>query len=302
MIQHELPKVPRRFLIQPFASHGPREWWYSWARDPESGRGFSVFFYRMSALDTARITFFDPRAGVAESLDWKGWLASPEGSETLHLQSGAGMLLRRDGERGWSFRLGRKGWSVAMDIAQEMRGLVSTESKGRAEYGTLQTFGCRFEGSVRSPRGELRLDGALGYFEHSWGVLPRHAKWRWLQGQNEHTRIVAMQGLRFQSFCRLHTGAPDECWLHLDPRPVFQETDSGKVPGRWLVASDDLDLEVDVLQESLLREAIPPLVPFCVDLRHRECPARIRGRARIRGGWRDVGELHGTMELHDGTW
>ncbi len=306
MEQLEHPKVPRKAIINPFASHGEKEWWYCGVRDPVTGAYFSVFFYRSPVLDMARIALFDPASGAMEHVEWKGWLGSARPGEPFRLSIGSkGAFYAREDDNSWRLRVGLDGWDADLKIGQGLPGVVSLDEQGPARYAGIQYFATKVDGEVRSLRNAVRFKGALGYAEHSWGSYPRDAAWNWVAVQNETFRLSCMQGVRFQSFSRV--GIPDDAgggcaWMHLDPGVVFSGPDSSPRKSPWTIVSEDLELRVDVLQESLLRVAIPPLVPVFVDLFHHECLVRVAGRVRVGGTWRETGDMHGVMEIHHGTW
>lgn len=304
MEQLEHPKVPRKAIVNPFASHGEKEWWYCGVRDPITGCYFSAFFYRSPVLDMARIALFDPASGALEHIEWKGWLGSSPTDQPFGLRIGSkGARYERDGEHSWSLKVRMEGWNVDLRIRQESPCIASVDEQGPARYAGIQYFGNMVDGEVRSSRNAVRFQGALGYAEHSWGSYPRDAAWNWIAVQNESLRLSCMQGVRFQSFSRVGIPDADGCpWTALDPGVVFSGPDSSPGKSPWTIVSDDLELKVEIFQQSLLRVAIPAFVPIFVDLFHHECVVRASGRVRTGGIWRPTGDLFGAMEVHHGTW
>lgn len=306
MEQLEHPKVPRKAIINPFASHGEKEWWYCGVRDPVTGSYFSVFFYRSPVLDMARIALFDPASGAMEHIEWKGWLGSARRGEAFRLSIGSdGVIYKREDDHSWSLKVRLEGWDASLTIRQELAGIASVDEQGAARYAGIQYFGTKVDGEVRSLRNAVRFKGALGYAEHSWGSYPRDAAWNWVAVQNESLRLSCMQGVRFQSFSRI--GIPDDAsggcaWAALDPGVVFSGPDSSPRKSPWNIVSQDLELRIDVFQQSLLRVAIPAFVPIFVNLFHHECVVRASGRVRVGGTWRPTGDMFGVMEVHHGTW
>ncbi|HSO70582.1 MAG TPA: hypothetical protein VLQ67_13205, partial [Arachnia sp.] len=70
----------------------------------------------------------------------------------------------------------------------------------------------------------------------------------------------------------------------------------------WRLTSRDVDVTVERLQTTRIRERLPPFLPLLVNLTHDESFVRAHGRVRTEQGWAPLQEAYGVLEEHHGWW
>jgi len=304
----ELPKIRKRWLVNPFADAAPKEWWYAGCHDPETGTYFSFFFFRMPLLDAARVTLFDPSAGEVRELGWKGGFQATESDGGLSIEisdKDLRVVYRRVDDGNWRFTMAGRGWDVDLEICRNLSAFARHEDRRGVASGIVHWMGNEATGRILAHGAQYRYRRARGYCDHAWGLVARRVGWHWFAVQSDKFCLVSLvnTGEVAQTYTQiLVRGDADRSqapgWIRLDPQVVF-----GRDPqGRWNAVSTEMEVEIASLQETAFRERIPPVFPFLVDIHHRESLVSVAGRVRIDGIWQDIGDLFGVMEVHRGTW
>ncbi|MBN1437770.1 MAG: hypothetical protein JW929_00035 [Anaerolineales bacterium] len=141
---------------------------------------------------------------------------------------------------------------------------------------------------LNAAEGRIALEGCefpfqgYGYFEHPWGVQPRHSAANWLHFWTPDSAGVVMD-------CLYDTGIPHhytclwlaDGWQYLASPAQFSFT-PGEIVRPWQIRSPDLELTVRPLHvhHSVMR--LPPLVPS-IDIDYYELLCAVEGAAWRRG-------------------
>lgn len=288
-----------------------KEWWYTGVSDARHGAYFSWYFTRVNLLDEFAFTAFDPAVGEPQHFSQRTLLPlSPEEGLSLRYQ-GRRFEVSYEGaaERGWDFRFQSQGFDVRLHIQPTLRMFTKFDRHRRERYGLLHFFHNRASGTVRTPARTYEVQDALCYYDHCFGCVPRATGWHWLAVQNEDAALSTLvnDGACPQCYTQVYfkrnaDGHRLEQWIRLDQDVSFEQPLDDPLDAPWEVTSPDLELTVTPNQAFTLRERLPPLVPFFVNLDHAELFVTARGRVRVDGRWFDVDGLHGVMEQHFGRW
>ncbi len=284
-----------------------KEWWYTGVHDPKSGCYFSWFFIRVNLVDAFAFSVFDPSLGRTLHFSRKLYLRDCDGNGDLCLEHDSKDLKIRycgSAERGWSFRLEGAGFDVDLRGRATSAPFTKFDDELNDHYGLLHFFHNRVSGSVSTAERSYTLDGALGYYDHCFGKVPRRTGWHWLAVQNEEVALASLvnYGPHAQRYTQAWFEQNEEDyrtreWIRLDQNVSF-ESPMRALDQPWRVTSPELDLEV-VPQ---LHHTDVQQIPFAVNVTHSEVFVKAHGRIRVDGRWFAVENLAGVMEQHAGTW
>jgi hypothetical protein len=166
------------------------------------------------------------------------------------------------------------------------------------DYRILQFPLNSAEGKVLLQGSEFPFQG-YGYFEHNWGVQPRHSTADWLHFWTPDAAGVVMD-------CLYNSGIPHHytCLWHADgwqylssPARFFFSAEAAGRP--WQIRSPDLELTFRPLYSHRTRMQLPPLLPY-IDLDYVEVLGAVEGTAWWRGetvGIQGIGKFDHNFNL-----
>lgn len=289
-----------------------KEWWYSGLIDARQRFYLSWYFFRAHLCDHFAITLFDLERGDRCHLARNLLLDRPQQETGLALQyQNDGLQLEYSGasEQGWRFQLAASGWRVNLQIVPQTPPFSKFDNTMVMHYGLVHHFHNAGRGSIELADRRYNFQGALGYYDHCFGRVPRRSAWHWLAVQNRHAALASLvnYGPYGQCYSQIYLRAPLRAarrnqWVRLEQSVSFENLerrDGGKC---WRLSSADLDLELQLGLSLHSETRLPPLIPLLVRLQRRESVVRVRGRVRIDGRWLDPGEMFGVIEEHAGRW
>lgn len=285
-----------------------KEWWYVGWVDHSRTVYTSFHAIRLPPVDNVVFTVFDLAAGRPVARSRKLFLTAPAGlaHTELRADSRRGQVhYSGSSEAGWSLRFSDGGVEADVTIRPTAPPFIKEENQFAHQYSMVSSMHTAVRGSVRADGREYAFNDALGYADHCSGHLPRRTGWHWLAVQNADQALVSLlnYGPYGQKYTQLLRTRPDggKEWVRLSQDASFEYPPAR--PGRsWRLTSWDLDVTVELLQTTRLRERLPPLLPLWVNLTHDESFVRASGRVRTELGWAPLRDAYGVLEEHHGWW
>lgn len=279
-----------------------KEWWFSNLHDTDAGLYMSWSFARAFAVDKFRLWLCDLSSQQTHTVDHTLYLERAQAPGALDLRHRGAVDLEY---RGLSddravFRCRSGDLRVDLEIERSPHPFVRRDRYFRCNYNLLHHFFNHVRGEVELAGRSFTIDTTRAYYDHCFGVVPRRASWQWLAVQNHELAIASLvnHGPYAQRYTQVfHAGA----WHRLDPDVDF-DYDAADLSAPWRVRSRELDLVVTPHRVHRDRIAIPPLLPFLVDVQHNELFVAVAGTLTLHGARIPVRGLSGVVEEHDGRW
>lgn len=288
-----------------------KEWWYTGVYDPRSGVYVSWYFIRVNLLDQFTLTVFDgtsPPAQVSKRM----WLDREQPAGSLSLRhKGRGLSVAYTGNErdGWRFELDAPGARADVRVRATTPPFTKFDNEFVHQYSLLHFCHGLATGTVEAAGRRHTLDGALVYYDHCFGRVPRQTGWHWIAVQNERAALVSLMNYgpnpqRYtQAWLSPEVPSPrSNAWVRLEQDVSFERVPTSRGAAPWQVTSAEMDVSVEWLQHVETRTRIPPVPGAPIDVRHAEAFVRARGSVRVDGAWVDLGTMHGVMEEHHGRW
>lgn len=293
--------------LQALTSPLSKEWWYTGCADP-SGRVYLSFHaFRMPWVDNVTFSVFDLDAGAPLTRSRKLLLSAPPHEDRTELSGRrAGLFVDYAGsaEDGWRLHFRDADLSADLAIRPGAPPFLRAEDQLRHRYELLSFMDARVDGEVHVSGRSYYVDGYRGYWDHCSGTVPRRTGWHWLAVQNDDVALVSL--LNYGPYPQRYTqllrrGADGHEWVRPDAGVTFEYVQRAK-RSRWRLTGRDIDVDIEILMGSRIRERIPPLLPLAVDLTHEEFFVRAAGRVRVDHEWTPLATAHGVLEEHRGVW
>lgn len=285
-----------------------KEWWYVGWVDETRTVYMSFHAVRLPAVDNVAFTVFDLTAREPVVRSRKLFLRTPARADRTDLRAASGrVLVQYEGsyETGWRLRFADRGVEADIVIGVTAPAFTKEENQFVHHYSMLSTMHAAVSGTVTAQGRTYTFGDALGYADHCFGDVPRRTGWHWLAVQNADQAFVSLvnyggYGQKYSQLLRTGRDGVKE-WVRLSQDASFEHPPTN--PGRrWRLTSCDVDLTIELLQTTQIREQLPPLVPFWVNLTHDESFVRANGRVRTERGWAPLDDTYGVLEEHHGTW
>lgn len=285
-----------------------KEWWYAGWVDESRTIYISFHVVRLPAVDNVAFTVFDLDLGRPVARSRKVFLTVPSGLDRTDLRARfrAGHVhYEGSSAAGWDLRFADRGLAADIVITPTTPPFTKQENQFAHHYSMVCTMDAAVSGTVTAGDREYAFDHALGYADHCFGDVPRRTGWHWLAVQNVDMALVALlnYGAYGQRYSQLLHAGPNgvKQWERLSQDGSFEYSPSN--PGQtWRLTSMDVDVEIDLMQTVRIKEQLPPLVPFWINLTHDESFVRARGRIRTERGWVALDDAYGVLEEHHGVW
>lgn len=291
-----------------FRAPRKKEWWYVGWADETRTVYTSFHIIRLPAIDNVVFTVFDLDAGHPVVRQRKVFLGAPSHRDAteLHARFATGRVdYGGSSELAWRLLFADHGVEADITIEVTSPPFTKQENQFVHHYSMVSTMHGAVSGTVRAEGRAYTFDNALGYADHCFGEVPRRTGWHWLAVQNADVAFVSLlnygaYGQRYSQFLRTGPDGVKE-WERLSQDASFEYPPLN--PGRrWRLTAWDMDIEIELLQTARIRERLPPLVPFWINLTHDESFVRAHGRIRTEHGWVVLQDAYGVLEEHHGTW
>ena len=284
-------------------SYREKEWWFSYLYDPERQVYFSWAFVRVFWTERVRFWFVDLREGRTWNFERDLAFAPPERPGQLDLSyRGRDFEVSFQGDPRGTARLHLTDprFRIHLDITRSPTPFTRRDNFFSNHYFLLHHFQDHVRGTLELDGHRYEVDTRHSYYDHCYGVLPSKTAWHWVAVQNGELALASLRnyGPDAQRYTQVFV---DGRWIRLSPEVAF-EYDPKNLMAPWRLTSEELDLEIQPLQCHQERAAIPPVLPFLIDVSHAELFVEMRGRIRVEGRWREVESLRGVMEEHHGRW
>lgn len=295
-----------------FRNRKKKEWWYTGVYDPQTNTYLGFSFFRMDLLDNLHFAVFDPKAEKTYTWDWKGLLDAnipPNQTHLVHTGSRESISYTGSAEAGWKFCLEAKDLSVQLTLHAKEPVFTKFDNRYVDEYALLHFFHLQVSGSIHTSQGSWEFQNALGYYDHCFGLVPRHTRWHWIAVQNKSLALASLMNYGATPQCYTQAyfqdAAPDFAlhrWIRLDQDVSFECHPDDPWSHPWKVTSPDMDFSMQILQKCYSPTRVPPVIPFMIKLDHTQCFVELSGRLRVDGHWLACEPLLGVLEEHVGIW
>lgn len=285
-----------------------KEWWYVGWVDRSRTVYASFHVTRLPLVDNVTFSLFDLAAEQPVVRSRKLWLNAPRRPGMTDLSANSRSVAVRytgSSEQGWTLAFRDRGVEADLTIRPTAPPFTKEENQFVQRYALLSLMHNSVRGTVAVEGREYRFDDAIGYADHCFGQVPRRTGWHWLAVQNEEQAFVSLNnyGPYAQRYTQLLITDADgrKEWLRLSQDASFERA-PGAPDRRWRLTGWDVDLQIDLLMSTRLREKLPAVLPLWVNLTHDEFFVRARGRVLTQGRWVELAESHGVLEEHHGIW
>jgi hypothetical protein len=275
-----------------------KQWWYFEGID--SGRKLYYVFLALKAfpLSYVSIKVIDYKNNRRFTEDHMGsFIAVPGEKVKVSAQGGWGHL-RFSGseEQGWIIDVSTKQVKAQCYQIPKAPIHVNRLLTQHIDYTVSQWIMNESTGTINIGSNEHLLNGS-GYFEHNWGVQPRHSTAHWLHFWGKDMAGVVLS-------CHYDSGVPHHYTCLWDGRdisylysPAHFGFDPKQPDKQWTVKSPDLDLTISPITGHHTRMGIPPVIEY-IHIDYFEQLLEVKGHAVVKG--RTVA-IEGTGKL-DHNW
>lgn len=282
-----------------------KEWYFSYLHDPAAGVYFSWAFARTVLTDTFRCWLVDLREGRSWNIDKRLYLESTQAPGKLDLKGNrpgyaVGYVAAPGQSDDLRFSYQDDRHQIALHVERRGPPFTRRDHPFVNTYTLLHHFGNRARGQLTLDGRNWEVDTTRCYTDHCFGRVPRRTGWQWAALQSDEVALATLvnHGPDAQRYTQ---ALVDGRWTRLSEDVTF-EYEPSRLSDPWRITSVDMEIVARPRHVHLDHVAIPPLLPFLVDVHHNELFVEAEGRLRIDGAWREVRGLTGVMEEHHGVW